>query len=250
MATKPATTQVLDPAVADTVTDVMRGVIQSGTGTAADIGRPAAGKTGTTSNFTNAWFVGYTPTLSTAVWMGDADNESTPLRNVAGVSEVFGGTIPAQTWHAFMLQALSNVPPTDFTQAPPQQAPADRLKSTTTAGIVAGSQRSQPDTGPGGPYRVGAPQVPVAPPPVSTTTSAPSTTLPPSNGTGDAAFDPAHHPDDDHLDVAPPTMSRSVRTISRTAPSAGTDLSRCAGRRAGRRRRRPGTGGPWRKRIG
>ncbi len=184
VATKPATTQVIDPAVADTVTDVMRGVIQSGTGTAADIGRPAAGKTGTTSNFTNAWFVGYTPTLSTAVWMGDADNESTPLRNVAGVSEVFGGTIPAQTWHAFMLQALSNVPPTDFTQAPPQQAPADRLKSTTTAGIVAGSQRSQPDTGPGGPYRVGAPQVPVAPPPVSTTTSAPSTTLPPSDGTG------------------------------------------------------------------
>ncbi len=158
--TKPATTQVLAPAVADTVTDVLRGVIQSGTGTAADIGRPAAGKTGTTSNFTNAWFVGYTPTLSTAVWMGDADNESTPLRNIKGVPEVFGGTIPAQTWRDFMLQALSNVPPTDFTQAPPLQAPADRLKTSTTPPIEAGSQRPQPDTGPGGPYRFGAPQIP------------------------------------------------------------------------------------------
>ena len=179
---------MLDPAVADTVTDVLRGVIQSGTGTAADIGRPAAGKTGTTSSFTNAWFVGYTPTLSTAVWMGDADNESTPLRNIKGVSEVFGGTIPAQTWRAFMLQALSNVPPTDFTQAPPLQAPADRLKTSTTPPIEAGSQRPQPDTGPGGPYRFGVPQTPVAPAPATSTSSTTSTTTepagPPGSGLG------------------------------------------------------------------
>jgi penicillin-binding protein 1A len=176
--TKPATTQVLSPAVADTITDVLRGVIQSGTGTAADIGRPAAGKTGTTSNFTNAWFVGYTPTLSTALWMGDADNESTPLRNINGTAEVFGGTIPAKTWRTFMLQALSNVPVTDFTQAPPVQAPPDALKASTTEAIQAGSRRVQPDTGPGGPYSIGSPQVPVAPPPAtSTSTSSSSTTM-------------------------------------------------------------------------
>jgi penicillin-binding protein 1A len=185
--TKPATTQVLDPAVADTVTDVLRGVIQSGTGTAADIGRPAAGKTGTTSNFTNAWFVGYTPTLSTAVWMGDANNESTPLRNIKGIPQVFGGTIPAQTWHTFMLQALSNVPATDFTQAPPIQAPPDALKATTTEPIKAGPPRAQPDTGPGGPYSFGAPEVPIAPPPAATTSTSTSTTVPsspPGSGVG------------------------------------------------------------------
>ena len=54
------------------MTNVLQGVITGGTGTAAQLGRPAAGKTGTTSNYTNAWFVGYTPTLSTAVWMGNA----------------------------------------------------------------------------------------------------------------------------------------------------------------------------------
>jgi penicillin-binding protein 1A len=179
--TKPATTQVIAPAVADTVTDVLRGVIQSGTGTAANIGRPAAGKTGTTSNFTNAWFVGYTPTLSTAVWMGDADNESTPLRNIKGVPEVFGGTIPAKTWHDFMLQALSSVPSTDFAQAPPIQAPPDALKTTTTAPIKAGLPSPQPATPPGGPYRVGVPPLPVAPPPATSTSTTTSTTVLPSN---------------------------------------------------------------------
>jgi penicillin-binding protein 1A len=61
--------------VADNVTKVLQGVITGGTGTAAQLGRPAAGKTGTTSNYTNAWFVGYTPTLSTAVWMGNAASQ-------------------------------------------------------------------------------------------------------------------------------------------------------------------------------
>src|SRR5919205_2760732 len=86
--------QVIDQVIADNETDVLRGVIAGGTGTGANINRPAAGKTGTGENFTNAWFVGYTPTLSTAVWMGYANNQSTPLRNIRGVPRVFGGTIP------------------------------------------------------------------------------------------------------------------------------------------------------------
>ncbi len=68
----PSTVSVLPANVADNVTNVLQGVITGGTGTAAQLGRPAAGKTGTTSNYTNAWFVGYTPTLSAAVWMGNA----------------------------------------------------------------------------------------------------------------------------------------------------------------------------------
>jgi penicillin-binding protein 1A len=172
IATKPATSAVIDPVVADNVTDVLRGVIQAGTGTAANIGRPAAGKTGTTSNFTNAWFVGYTPTLSTAVWMGYANNEHTSLRNIKGVPAVFGGTIPAQTWHNFMIQALAKVAPTDFSQPAPIQTLTDKLNKLAhpPPPITPGGQRGQADTPLGGPYQYGPPEPKAAPPPPPTTT--------------------------------------------------------------------------------
>jgi len=112
--------RVLSPDVADQVTDVLKGVIGGGTGTAADIGRPngTAGKTGTAENFSDAWFVGYTPQLSTSVWMGYADSQK-PLVNVAGIPRVFGGTLPAKTWHDYMAAALQGVPTQDFV-APPR----------------------------------------------------------------------------------------------------------------------------------
>ncbi len=96
--------------VAYVMTDILKGVIQRGTGTAAAIGRPAAGKTGTTDDYRNAWFVGYTPHLSTAVWVGNDDN--TPMRRVVG------GGIPAETWAAFMRPALAKIPAIDWT--PPE----------------------------------------------------------------------------------------------------------------------------------
>jgi penicillin-binding protein 1A len=173
---KPGTSQVLDPVIADNVTDVLRGVISYGTGTAADIGRPAAGKTGTTSNFTNAWFCGYAPSLSTAVWMGYADNQNTALKNINGVGSVYGGTIPAQVWHAFMAAALANVPATDFTQPAPLSALQDKLNSQQRQGINPGPQRSQEGTGPGGSYQIQAPSPKVQAP--TTTTSTPPTTFP------------------------------------------------------------------------
>jgi penicillin-binding protein 1A len=223
--TKPPTTQVLDPAAADTVTDVLRGVITGGTGTAANIGRPAAGKTGTTSNYTNAWFVGYTPTLSTAVWMGYANNETTPLRNIRGVSTVYGGTIPAQTWHDFMIQALQGVPVTDFSQAPPIQPAADRLHPTTTAGVTAGPQESQPGTGPGGPYQYGGPAVQIAPPLVtspSTSTTSTSTTVPPAfpeppvpPGSPSPSPTPAPPPTQPPATGPPPTVRSTTTTTVR-----------------------------------
>ena len=61
---------------------------------------PVMGKTGTTSDFTDAWFVGYTPYLTTAVWMGNAE-APVEMRNVGGLSSVTGGTFPAQMWGAF-----------------------------------------------------------------------------------------------------------------------------------------------------
>jgi penicillin-binding protein 1A len=179
--THPVTTKVLDPGVADTVTDILRGVIQYGTGVAANIGRPAAGKTGTTSDFTNAWFAGYTPTLSTAVWMGYANNQSTRLQNIRYggkqlFGQVFGGTIPALTWHNFMGAALKDVPPTDFSQPAPIKSIVDQAKLTQRGGFDAGAQRPLQDSGAGGPYEY------VQPPPVAdlpTTSTSTSTTSPP-----------------------------------------------------------------------
>jgi penicillin-binding protein 1A len=91
--------RVFSDGVAYEVTDILKGVITGGTGTAADIGCPAAGKTGTTDDFTDAWFVGYTPRLSTAVWVGHPNARST----LGG--SAFGGTLAAPIWHDFMLTA-------------------------------------------------------------------------------------------------------------------------------------------------
>jgi penicillin-binding protein 1A len=89
------------------MTSMLEGVIKEGTGYPnAEIGRPAAGKTGTASDFKDAWFVGYTPDLVTAVWLGNDDG--TPM------TESFGGNIPARTWARFMKAALKDVPPHEF----------------------------------------------------------------------------------------------------------------------------------------
>ena len=197
----PSTTSVLPANVADNVTNVLQGVIGQGTGTAAQLGRPAAGKTGTASDYTNAWFVGYTPTLSTAVWMGNATSQSVSLGAVTGTilggyqttyDPVYGGTWPAITWREFMSQALAGVPPTPFTQpapiVPPQVAAALAAPTTTTTlPIEPGAPGYVEGTPLGGPYQVPAP-VPVAPEPVTTTTvPATTTTTAPSDHLDHAA---------------------------------------------------------------
>lgn len=101
---------VLDPWATASLTSVLKGVIAGGTGTAANIGRPAAGKTGTTDNERNVWFAGYVPQLATAVWIGDDANR--PLGK--GVT---GGGFAAPIWRNFMLQALKNEPVMDFPAA-------------------------------------------------------------------------------------------------------------------------------------
>ena len=94
---------VLDPWATASLTSMLTGVISSGTATAAQIGRPAAGKTGTTDNERNVWFVGYVPQLATAVWIGDDANR----RLGTGIT---GGSYAAPIWRDFMLQALKNEP--------------------------------------------------------------------------------------------------------------------------------------------
>jgi len=104
--------RVVDADIAYLATDILKGVISSGTGTAANIGRPAAGKTGTTQLNSDAWFVGFTPDLATAVWVGYPDSKK-PMNNVHGI-KVTGGSFPARIWAAYMKSALKNVPPSNF----------------------------------------------------------------------------------------------------------------------------------------
>lgn len=110
--------QVLDPQVARSVTDVLRGVVMRGTGRRADIGRPVAGKTGTSQVWRDAWFAGYTPQLAAAVWMGSPVGQES-MSDVGGIP-VTGGSYPARIWGAFMGPAMAALPVVDF--APPDTA--------------------------------------------------------------------------------------------------------------------------------
>ena len=122
--------RVLDPALTAIITEILREVIVRGTGTAAGLDRPAAGKTGTTEDFGDAWFVGYTPQLSTAVWVGYPQvkrSMTPPLTSI----RVFGGTWPAQIWHRYMTDALGTQPVEPFPQPPTVQPGASTTTSTT-----------------------------------------------------------------------------------------------------------------------
>jgi penicillin-binding protein 1A len=106
--------RVLERNVADLTTWALQGVIDHGTGTAANIGRPAAGKTGTAQNYQDAWFCGYVPQLAACVWVGYPKTEDRPLDNIHGFAHVFGGTIPALIWHDFMSAAVQGLPVEGF----------------------------------------------------------------------------------------------------------------------------------------
>jgi membrane peptidoglycan carboxypeptidase len=120
---KPVGTRVVPAQIAQTVTDLLEGVITGGTGTAAEIDRPAAGKTGTTNSNSDAWFDGYVPQVTAVVWMGHP-NDNLPMGTVGSFSEVFGGTYPARIWHAFMLGYLRDNPTLQFTAPDPALWPS------------------------------------------------------------------------------------------------------------------------------
>jgi penicillin-binding protein 1A len=122
--------EVFAPQYNRLMVQMMRGVITHGTGRKADIGRPAAGKTGTSQNWRDAWFVGFTPDWVAGVWVGD--DRSRPMAKVAG------GELPATLWRRFMLEAEQGLPVTDFPQPEAstpspleaQAAPAARIDET------------------------------------------------------------------------------------------------------------------------
>ncbi len=109
---EPLRTRAISPGVAYTVTQILEENMQYGTGTGAYFGRPAAGKTGTTDNYADGWFCGYTPNLEATVWIGYPRGE-VPMLNVHGIA-VSGPTFPATIWNTFMQKAVGRTNPVDF----------------------------------------------------------------------------------------------------------------------------------------
>jgi membrane peptidoglycan carboxypeptidase len=116
--------QVIEQKVADGMTQLLQGVMQFGTGARVALGRPSAGKTGTTDSRYNVWFIGYTPELATAVWAGNPSPPSGgyPLvnRQIGGryYGNVCGGCLPGPIWRQTMTDALAGTPPSSFATAP------------------------------------------------------------------------------------------------------------------------------------
>jgi penicillin-binding protein 1A len=164
----PEPEDAVDPDVARAVTEALRGVVESGTGQAADIGRPAAGKTGTTQDNVDAWFAGYVPGYAAVVWVGHPDPQ--PMDGVTG------GGLPAQIWQRYMSVAMEGRDVEDFPDPPDDLL---RPEETTTSSTSSSSTSSTETT--------------VADDPVTSTTTVPasstttSTTEPPPTSTTAAA---------------------------------------------------------------
>src|SRR5450830_193146 len=123
------TKRVFEEPQAFLASQILQRVITEGTGKAAGIGRPAAGKTGTTSDLRDAWFAGYTPELTTIVWMGyqESNKAMEPINKIS----VTGGAFPAQIWGEYMKEALKGKPIVQFKT--PATTTATNVPAITTA---------------------------------------------------------------------------------------------------------------------
>jgi membrane peptidoglycan carboxypeptidase len=133
----------IDPKVAYAVTDVLRGDITNGTAYAANLdGRPVAGKTGTSENYGNVYFVGYTVELATAVWVGYPESNNLPI-NWYGQT-AYGGVVCAPIFRDFMIPALEGVPFTEFTVFDPPPYDANKWKPIRSKeGIAADAKKAE-----------------------------------------------------------------------------------------------------------
>ena len=131
----PTFTRVMDEDVAERVNATLTEVVRRGTGQQAKIGRPISGKTGTTEGNFDAWFVGYTPELSAAVWVGFAEGNRAMNAPDTPFS-ITGGTWPAQIWSRFAIAALSGVP--YASTADLGGAETVRVQIDTSTGFLAG----------------------------------------------------------------------------------------------------------------
>jgi penicillin-binding protein 1A len=131
----PVVTEVLDRDVARTVTIALSEVVRAGTGVRAAIGRPVAGKTGTTQNHWDAWFVGYTPQLTAAVWVGYPQG-LVPMEPPLTPFPITGGTWPAEIWSVFAASVLEDAPFGQLSQL--EEGSTVRVAVDTSTGYLAG----------------------------------------------------------------------------------------------------------------
>jgi penicillin-binding protein 1A len=122
--------EAIEPNEAAILNSILQRVVTEGTGTRAALDdRPVAGKTGTTENYGDAWFVGYTPQLAVAVWVGYADRLQ-PMETEFHGDPVAGGTLPAHIWRAFTKHAL------DHLEEPPESFPYPAYQSVVPLQVV------------------------------------------------------------------------------------------------------------------
>ncbi|MBO4255813.1 transglycosylase domain-containing protein [Streptomyces griseorubiginosus] len=145
-------TEAFTPAVANNVTDVLRTVVDKGTGTAAQLpGREVAGKTGTTDGNKSAWFIGYTPQLSTAITMFRYNDDETQknrtfleMYGTGGQKKIHGASFPAEIWHDYMAEALANEPAKDFPTPEPIGEVVNDVPSPTPTPTIENTPESSP----------------------------------------------------------------------------------------------------------
>jgi penicillin-binding protein 1A len=201
---RPKTHQAFDRVQVAVLNRALERVVGEGTGTAANIGRPVAGKTGTTSQYTDGWFVGYVPQLATAVWVGHP-NGSVPMKRVHGIA-VTGGSFPAQIFAEEMRTVLAGVPVVPLETATPDQLGLTPPTSSSSTSSSSSSSTSTSDSLPAlstdtppppAPFDDNTQSAPVtsqpaSPPPTRPATTTTSTSAPPRATTTTTTSAPPH----------------------------------------------------------
>jgi penicillin-binding protein 1A len=210
------TKTVLPPSIAATETSMLEAVVQYGTGHAAQIGTFAAGKTGTTENYGDAWFVGWDSKYTVAVWVG-FPNGLVPMTNDFNGGPVLGGTFPALIWHDFMTSALA-IDKNRAEEAANKKANGSKKQSGTTTGSGEGSgsspaQSATPNHGTGSGSQGNGAQTPSArPTPPKAPPAEAGHATPPASSAAPAAPEAQSH--------ASPAPSKAPATSTPAEPPA------------------------------
>lgn len=207
---RPKSARVIDRSVAEKVNYALQQVVEAGSGTGAALPQAQVwGKTGTTDEYGDAWFVGYTRQLTTAVWMGYPEGQSNKLLNIHGVRKVNGGSLPAQIFKRFMSKAS----PADPT--PPDKIPDLSGKTPAPVATVLSSGSPSSGTSSGGSSTA------------STTTTAPDEEAPPTTvRQSTATVPPATVPPTPEPVITPPTAPATTAPRPRTTFTVPTIPSR------------------------